>query len=86
MLDYYSNFPGPSKEEAIKQVVIEIGEEKIVRDIISVTNIGSYTGWYAYFKSYIIDKVKIKVKNMKCEKYWVEYVMKKIIGDDTFTY
>lgn len=87
MMDYYGNIPGPSKENAIKEVTNEIGEEKIVRDIImKMDSLGSHTGWYVFFKNDVKNKVKKMIRERKTEKYWVEYVMRKIIGDKTFTY
>ena len=87
MNDYYSHFSSPSKEDAIKEVLKQINEEKIVRSIINnMPCLGSLTGWTVRFKPYVIQQVKNRIHNRKVEAYWVEYVMRKIIGDDTFTY
>lgn len=86
MLDYYSNFAPPSKEEAIKEIVDQLGEEKIVRRILSNMDLGSHTGWYVRVKPYILQKVKEIVKERIEEKNKVEYVVRHILGDATFTY
>lgn len=87
MLDYYSHYSSPSKEEAIKEVLKAINEEKIVRSIIQpMPCLGSLAGWMYRIKSDIIQQVKNRVHNRNVESYWVHYVMRKITGDDTFTY
>jgi hypothetical protein len=73
MLDYYSYYPSPSKEDAIEEVVKAIihyksdVDENRVRDITSdiinkIPCLGSYTGWYATVK---IDVVKNVKRNME---------------------
>ena len=87
MMDYYSNFPSPSKEDAIKEVLKVINEEKIVRSIIEpMPCLGSLVGWSWRVKPDIIQQVKNRVHNRKVEFYWVNYVMRKITGDETFMY
>jgi hypothetical protein len=88
MLDYYSSsFAIPSKEEVIQEVLKEINEEKIVRSLIEpMPCLGSLMGWALCVKPNVIQKVKNRVHNKKVEAYWVHYVMRKIIGDNTFTY
>lgn len=87
MMDYYSNFRSPSKEDAIKEVLEVINEEKIVRRIIEpMPCLGSLAGWSWRVKPDIIQQVKTWVHNKKVEIYWVQYVMRKITGDETFTY
>ena len=67
MLDYYSNFPAPSKEVAIEEVVKEIlkinSNESLIREITTevinkMPSLGSYTGWYVGFKGDAIKNVK----------------------------
>lgn len=67
MLDYYSNFPSPSKKEAIEEVVKEIlkinSNESLIRvtttDVINkMPSLGSYTGWYVGFKGDAVKSVK----------------------------
>ncbi len=64
MLDYYSNYSSPTKEEAIKEVLKTINEEKIVRSIIEqMPCLGSLAGWMYRVKSDIIKQVKKRVHN-----------------------
>ena len=87
MLDYYSHYSSPTKEDAIKEVLQTINEETIVRSIIEpMPCLGSLAGWMYRIKSDIIKQVKRRVHNRKVETYWVQYVMRKITGDATFTY
>jgi len=86
MMDHYGNHPAPSKENAILEVVKITGEEKIVRSIIRDIDLGSFTGWYVSVKPSVIKKVKNIIKERYREKIGVEYVVRKIIGDETFTY
>ena len=87
MMDYYSNFASPSKEDAIKEVLKVINEEKIVRSIIEpMPCLGSLAGWSWRVKPDIIQQVKNRVHNRNVEAYWVQYVMRKITGDETFMY
>lgn len=94
MMDWYSNYPAPSKEEAIMEVGRETGEEKYAREIIAeIECLGSYTGWYVLTKPEVIKKVNLKKEErkqkeeeIKKEKKDVEYVLRHITGDDAFTY
>ena len=97
-MDWYSNYPSPSKEEAIKEVTKETGEEEWAREIItSMPSLGSYTGWYAGFKVDVISEIKKrkeerkerekrekKEKEIKKEKDGVEYVLRHITGDASY--
>jgi hypothetical protein len=96
MMDWYSNYPAPSKEEAIKEVTLSTGEEEWAREIITaMPSLGSYTGWYAGFKGDVIaeinkkkeerKKVQEKKKKIEKEKKDVEYVLRHITGDASFT-
>ena len=100
MMDWYSNYPAPSKEEAIKEVTLTTGEEEWAREIITeMPSLGSYTGWYAGFKGDVIAEItkrkekrdieikerEIKEKKIQKEKKDVEYVLRHITGDSTFT-
>ena len=87
MMDYYSYISAPSKEEAIREVVQITNEDRIARTIIHrIDCLGSYTGWYVHVKPRVVAEVKKRVLQRKCEKYWVEYVMRNLTGDTTFTY
>ena len=58
MMDWYSNYPAPSKEEAIREVTLATGEEEWAREIITgMASLGSYTGWYAGFKGDVIGEI-----------------------------
>lgn len=99
MMDWYSNYPAPSKEEAIKEVSLTTGEEEWAREIItSMPSLGSYTGWYAGFKGDVIAEInkrkekremetkerEKKEKEIKKEKEGVEYVLRNVTGDENF--
>jgi hypothetical protein len=72
MMDWYSNFPPPSREEAIKEVVKKVTTDypeydkakmleictKVVTDMPSL---GSYTGWYVSFQKDAIKEVISKL-------------------------
>ena len=100
MMDWYSNYPAPSKEEAIKEVALTTGEEEWAREIITeMPSLGSYTGWYAAVKGDVIANInkrkekrdidtkerEKKEKRIQKEKRDVEYVLRHITGDSTFT-
>lgn len=96
MMDWYSNYPAPSKEEAIKEVTLSTGEEEWAREIITaMPSLGSYTGWYVGFKGDVLAEIKKrkeerqkeeeKQKDIKKEKKDVEYVLRHITGDASFT-
>ena len=95
MMDWYSNYPAPSKEEAIKEVALATGEEEWAREIImEMPSLGSYTGWYVGFKGDVIVKInkrkeerekkEKKEKERKKEKDDVETVLRHITGDPNF--
>lgn len=96
MMDWYSNYPAPSKEEAIKEVTLTTGEEEWAREIITgMASLGSYTGWYAGFKGDVIAEINKRKEKRKedlkkerereKEKKEVEYVLRHITGDVTFS-
>lgn len=100
MMDWYSNFPAPSKEEAIREVTLATGEEEWAKEIINgMASLGSYTGWYAGFKGDVIGEInkrketreketkerEKKEREIKKEKKDVEYVLRHITGDASFT-
>ena len=96
MMDWYSNYPSPSKEEAIKEITLSTGEEDWAREIImKMPSLGSYTGWYAGFKGDVIAEINKrkekrnedlkKEKEREKEKKDVEYVLRHITGDVTFS-
>lgn len=82
-MDYYSNYPAPSREEAIKEVMKATeAEEDIVRSVImGMPSLGSYTGWYVGFKQDAIKEVK-KIK----EERETNNILQKITGDPSFKY
>ena len=84
MMDYYSNYPAPGREEAIKEVMKATNaEESIVRSVImGMPSLGSYTGWYVGFKQ---DAIK-EVEKLKVEKEETNKVLQEITGDPTFKY
>jgi hypothetical protein len=83
-MDYYSNYPAPSREEAIKEVMKATNaEEEIVKSVImGMPSLGSYTGWYVGFKE---DAIK-EVNKLKGEKEETNKVLQKITGDPSFKY
>ena len=92
MMDWYSNYPAPSKEEAIKEVMSEMREyeiekyEKIVKEeIMGLESLGSYTGWYVLIKSDVKEKVKKRIEEIEREIKGVEYVLRRKV-DENFTY
>ena len=67
MLDYYSYYPPPSRQDAIEEVVKEVlkvnSNETLIREtatevINKMPSLGSYTGWYAGFKGDAVKSVK----------------------------
>jgi hypothetical protein len=78
MLDYYSNFPPPSRENAIEEVIKECKtkhtipsnvDEKVLRDtatkvVTEMPSLGSYTGWYVGFRGDAIKMVLDKLNNL----------------------
>ena len=100
MMDWYSNYPAPSKAEAIKEITLSTGEEEWAREIIEqMPSLGSYTGWYAGFKGDVIGEINKrkeqrnkeenerlkKEKEIKKEKKDVEFVLRHVTGDASFT-
>jgi len=62
MLDHYSYFPSPSKENAIKEVLQEfpnhpLAEKIITENIMKRESLGSYTGWNVIIKKEVIQEV-----------------------------
>lgn len=68
MLDYYSYYPAPSREEAIKEIIAhfkEVDVKDIATKVINdMPSLGSYTGWYVGFKKDAIQKVEEELKNI----------------------
>jgi hypothetical protein len=69
MLDYYSYYPSPSREEAIKEIIShfkEVDVREIATTVINeMPNLGSYTGWYMEFKKDAIQMVTELLENEK---------------------
>ena len=77
MLDYYSYYPAPTRDEAIKEIIAhfkEIDVKDIATSVINdMPSLGSYTGWYVGFKKDAIEMVKERLdkerlKNEQLEK------------------
>jgi hypothetical protein len=77
MLDYYSYYPAPTRDEAIKEIIAhfkEIDVKDIATSVINeMPSLGSYTGWYVGFKKDAIEMVKQRLdkerlKNEQLEK------------------
>ena len=73
MMDYYSNFPPPSRQEAIKEVIKKvvidypnIDPDKLLeistKVVTDMPSLGSYTGWYLGFQKDAIEAVTKKIK------------------------
>ena len=72
-MDHYSNFPAPSREDAIHEVLAvckqtypgkETQLKEITERIISeMPSLGSYTGWHVGFKHDAIKRVHEQMKN-----------------------
>jgi len=72
MLDYYSYYPAPSREEAIKELVAHFKEVDVKDIATSVINempsLGSYTGWYTGFKKDAIQMVNERLEQIDKER------------------
>jgi len=79
MLDHYSYYPAPSREEAIKEIVAHFKEVDVKDIATSVINempsLGSYTGWYVGFKKDAIEMVKGRLEKGRLEKEQLEKVL-----------
>ena len=67
MMDYYSNFSPPTREEVIKE--FKRDSRKVINGIPSL---GSYTGWYVGFKMDAIKMVKERIEKERIEKERIE--------------
>jgi hypothetical protein len=67
MLDYYSYYPPPSRDDAIKEVIAhfkEVDVREIATEVINeMPSLGSYTGWYMGFKKDAIQMVTERLEN-----------------------
>jgi hypothetical protein len=71
MLDNYSYFPAPNREDAIQEVIAMckhkyIGQEMKLKEITGriiteMPSLGSYTGWHVEFKHDAIKMVHEKM-------------------------
>jgi hypothetical protein len=72
MMDYYSNFPAPSRQEAIKEVIKKViidypnvDPDKLLeistKVVTDMPSLGSYTGWYVSFQKDAIEEVTKKI-------------------------
>jgi hypothetical protein len=84
MMDYYSNFPPPSRPEAIKEVIKKVvvdypnfDSDELLKICTKVVNdmpsLGSYTGWYVSFQKDAIKEV-VDIINQKTDNKEVETV------------
>lgn len=76
MMDYYSNFPAPSRDKAIEEVIKEckntlsekvddtLLREMATKVVTEMPSLGSYTGWYAGFRGDAIKMVLDKLNNI----------------------
>jgi hypothetical protein len=66
MLDYYSYYPPPSREDAIKELIAHFKDVEVkeiaTRVINNMPSLGSYTGWYMGFKKDAIQMVEDELK------------------------
>lgn len=93
MMDWYSNIPGPQKEEAIKEVIQEMKLDKkyenIIKEVITeMPSLGSMTGWCVGFKPDVKQEVnkRIKIiedreKEIQKEKEGIEYVLRNKVDE-----
>ncbi len=76
MLDYYSYYPPPSREDAIKEVIShfkEVDVREIATTVINeMPSLGSYTGWYVGFKKDAIQMVTERLEKERLEKERLE--------------
>jgi hypothetical protein len=72
MLDYYSYYPAPTRDEAIKEIIAhfkEIDVKDIATSVINeMPSLGSYTGWYVGFKKDAIEMVKERLDKERLDK------------------
>lgn len=68
MMDWYSNFPPPSKDDAAKEVLVEVQKIKpgdhleLCKEVVNaMPSLGSYTGWHVGFKSDAVKAVLAKL-------------------------
>lgn len=64
MMDYYSNFQPPSREDAAAEVLVEVQKIKpgdhlsVCREVVNaMPSLGSMTGWNVFFKKDAIQLV-----------------------------
>lgn len=66
MLDHYSYYPAPSREDAIKEIIAhfkDVDVKDIATKVINdMPSLGSYTGWYMGFKH---DAIKMVTEQLK---------------------
>lgn len=76
MLDYYSYYPAPTRDEAIKEIIAhfkEIDVKDIATSVINeMPSLGSYTGWYVGFKKDAIEMVKERLDKERLDKERLE--------------
>ena len=74
MMDWYGNFPPPSRDEATLEVQLLIqrirtGEHyELCKEIVyAMPSLGSYTGWHVSFKNdavtMVLTKLDLNLKN-----------------------
>ena len=69
MLDHYSNFPPPSKEDAAKEVCAEVQKTKpgdhleLCKQVVdAIPCLGSWTGWYVTVRQEAVAEVLKKLQ------------------------
>ena len=80
MLDYYSYYPPPSREDAIKEVIAhfkEVDVREIATEVINeMPSLGSYTGWYMGFKK---DAIQMVTERLEKERLVNEILVNEIL-------
>ena len=69
MMDYYSNYPPPSREDAIEEVIRQVQKSHNpdnLRELCTIVvnnmpSLGSYTGWYVSFRPDAVKEVLNKI-------------------------
>ena len=80
MMDWYSNYPPPSREEAIKEVVTEVKKthetdnlkEICTKVVTDMPSLGSWTGWNVGFKkdaiAAVIKEIEERITSERANK------------------
>ena len=88
MMDWYSNYPPPSREVAIQEVIAEVEkthehenlDEICTKVVTDMPSLGSWTGWYVGFKK---DAVAAVIKEIEQDENTGKEIKKKKITSET---